>query len=77
VKVIEIDEMGRVNLSLKAAVDAGEEFTYPPKPERPAGGLEDRAPRPSGGSGGFRRGGPPRRGGPSGGSRGGFGGPRR
>lgn len=54
VKVIEIDDMGRVNLSLKAAVDAGEAFTYPPRPERPVG----MSPPSRGGSGGGSFGGP-------------------
>ncbi|MFH1430314.1 MAG: polyribonucleotide nucleotidyltransferase [Candidatus Uhrbacteria bacterium] len=66
VKVKEIDDMGRVNLSLRAAVEAGEEFTFPPAPEMPPGGFPPRSSGPSDRRG---SGGPPRRGG--------FGGPRR
>lgn len=63
VMVKEIDDLGRINLSLKAAVAAGEAFEYPPAP-------------PDGGGGGYGghgpsgfRGGPPR-GGPGGPHRG-------
>jgi polyribonucleotide nucleotidyltransferase len=66
VKVTDIDDMGRINLSLKAAVAGGEEFEFPPAPQRSAGGGGD-----------DRSGGPPRRGGPPGHGGGGFrGGPR-
>ena len=60
VKVIGIDESGRINLSIKKAMDP------PPRPAAPAGGGFNRAPRPAGTGapgGGFNRG--PR---PSGGS---------
>ncbi len=91
VKVMEIDEQGRVNLSRKQALlDRGESAAPPPPrergPEEAAVGAGDRGPGRSGGrdfgrrGGGFRdrgRGGPDRgRGGPGRG-RGGFGGPGR
>ncbi|MDP3771096.1 MAG: polyribonucleotide nucleotidyltransferase [bacterium] len=74
VMVKEIDDLGRINLSLKAAVAAGEAFEYPPAP--PDGGGFDgggtrghghgpsgfRGGPPSGGRGGPHRG-PPRFGG--------------
>ncbi|MFH1099010.1 MAG: polyribonucleotide nucleotidyltransferase [Candidatus Uhrbacteria bacterium] len=37
VMVKEIDDLGRINLSLKAAVAAGEKFEYPPQPTGAAG----------------------------------------
>ncbi|MEG0765072.1 MAG: S1 RNA-binding domain-containing protein [Pseudoflavonifractor sp.] len=55
VKIIGIDETGRINLSIKKAMDP------PPRPAAPAGGGYDRGPRP----GGYDRG--PRPGGFSGG----------
>ncbi|MBI4434332.1 polyribonucleotide nucleotidyltransferase [Candidatus Uhrbacteria bacterium] len=73
VMVKEIDDLGRINLSLKAAVAAGEAFEYPPAPPD-GGGFADRGTRGHGhGPSGFR-GGPPH-GGPRG--HGGPGGPRR
>ncbi|MBI4143154.1 polyribonucleotide nucleotidyltransferase [Candidatus Uhrbacteria bacterium] len=67
VMVKEIDDLGRINLSLKAAVDAGEAFEYPSPPERPMGGDRGHGHGPSG-----FRGGPPHRG-----PRPGFGSPHR
>lgn len=52
VKIIGIDESGRINLSIKKAMDP------PPRPAAPAGGF-NRGPRPGGASGGFNRGGAP------------------
>lgn len=52
VKIIGIDESGRINLSIKKAMDP------PPRPAAPAGGF-NRGPRPGGTSGGFNRGGAP------------------
>ncbi len=49
VKIIGIDENGRINLSIKKAMDP------PPRPAAPAGGF-NRAPRPSGAHAGFSRG---------------------
>ncbi|HWS43081.1 MAG TPA: S1 RNA-binding domain-containing protein [Pseudoflavonifractor sp.] len=50
VKIIGIDENGRINLSIKKAMDP------PPRPAAPAGGF-NRAPRPGGApGGGFNRG---------------------
>lgn len=48
VKVIGIDESGRINLSIKKAMDP------PPRPAAPAGGGFNRGP--GGGGGGFNRG---------------------
>lgn len=59
VKVIGVDENGRINLSIKKAMDP------PPRPAAPAGGFNrgpggsgsfNRGPRPGGASGGFNRG---------------------
>jgi len=52
VKIIGIDESGRINLSIKKAMDP------PPRPAAPAGGF-NRGPRPGGATGGFNRGGAP------------------
>ncbi len=64
VKVIGVDENGRINLSIKKAMDP------PPRPAgAPGGGGFNRGPRPAGApGGGFNRG--PRPGGASGGFRG-------
>jgi polyribonucleotide nucleotidyltransferase len=69
VMVKEIDDLGRINLSLKAAVAAGETFEYPPAPPDSGGFGGPRGTRGHGhGPSGFR-------GGPSRGGHGGFGGP--
>lgn len=64
VMVKEIDDLGRINLSLKAAVAAGEKFEYPTPPAAGEGAPPHR---------GFGGGGPggPHRGPPRGGDRGG------
>ena len=65
VKVAEVDRMGRVNLSIRAVNENGNDYETRQRAERERYRERDErgGPRPGGGGdrGGFRRGGPPRR----------------
>jgi polyribonucleotide nucleotidyltransferase len=64
VKVAEVDRMGRVNLSIRAVNENGNDYEARQRAERERYRERDErgGPRPGGGDrGGFRRGGPPRR----------------
>jgi len=67
VKVAEVDRMGRVNLSIRAVNEDGNDYETRQRAERERfrerderGGGPRRGPGGPGGGGGFRRGGPPR-----------------
>ncbi len=67
VKVAEVDRMGRVNLSIRAVSEDGNDYETRQRAERERfrerddrGGGPRRGPGGPGGGGGFRRGGPPR-----------------
>ena len=79
VRVKEIDDMGRINLSMKFGEDADKPVARPEGSEGGSGGDRGDRGGDRGGSrgGGGYRGGPPRSGGGYGGGRGGSGGPRR
>src|SRR5947208_3135259 len=63
VKVAEVDRMGRVNLSIRAVNENGNDYETRQRAERERYRERDErgGPRPGGDRGGFRRGGPPRR----------------
>jgi len=64
VKVAEVDRMGRVNLSIRAVSENGNDYETRQRAERERYRERDErggGPRPGGDRGGFRRGGPPRR----------------
>src|SRR2546423_26244 len=64
VKVAEVDRMGRVNLSIRAVNENGNDYETRQRAERERYRDRDErggGPRPGGDRGGFRRGGPPRR----------------
>ncbi len=63
VKVAEVDRMGRVNLSIRAVNENGNDYEARQRAERERYRDRDErgGPRPGGDRGGFRRGGPPRR----------------
>jgi polyribonucleotide nucleotidyltransferase len=63
VKVAEVDRMGRVNLSIRAVNENGNDYEARQRAERERYRERDErgGPRPGGDRGGFRRGGPPRR----------------
>ncbi len=64
VKVAEVDRMGRVNLSIRAVNENGNDYETRQRAERERYRERDErggGPRPGGDRGGFRRSGPPRR----------------